>query len=210
MRTHPPARPCWVAVKRQRTPARGGFPRGWSVRLRPPRGPLPARDHAGLDGQLLELGRSRCATGWPGPTRCASRGQQFGQHQPSAVARAQAAGRSPAATSARCDRQAERLGWHPRASTAQAHSRRTSRWFRIARMPLRSRYGSIPMSDKPADRPGRAAGVEGGQHQVSGQRGLERGLGRDAVADLAHQDHFGILPHQGPQTGGQVEAGRSG
>ncbi len=41
---------------------------------------------------------------------------------------------------------------------------------------------------------------------MAGQRGLHGRLGRGAVADLAHHDHLGILPHEEPQTGRQIES----
>ncbi len=40
------------------------------------------------------------------------------------------------------------------------------------------------------------------------QRGLQRGLGRRMVADLADHDDLGVLTHEEPQAGGQVELHR--
>ena len=49
-----------------------------------------------------------------------------------------------------------------------------------------------------------------GDHQVPSERRLERRLGRFAVADLAHHQHFWILPHQRAQAGREVKARRRG
>ena len=43
----------------------------------------------------------------------------------------------------------------------------------------------------------RAVGVQGRQHQVTGQRGLDRHLGRLLVPDLTHHDHIRIGAQQG-------------
>ena len=45
----------------------------------------------------------------------------------------------------------------------------------------------------PGDRARRVVGVDGGQHEVPGERGLDRDLGGFAVADFADHDHVGIL-----------------
>ena len=41
--------------------------------------------------------------------------------------------------------------------------------------------------------------MQGGKHQVSGQRRLHRHLGRLLVADFAHHDDVGVLAHQRAQ-----------
>src|SRR5437667_387944 len=53
------------------------------------------------------------------------------------------------------------------------------------------------------DRARRIVGVERREHEVAGERGLDRDLGRLEVADLTDQDHVGILAHDVPQTGGE-------
>ena len=50
-------------------------------------------------------------------------------------------------------------------------------------------------------------GVKGGQQQLAGERSLDGELRRIAVADLADDDHLGILSHQRTQAGLQIEAG---
>ena len=42
-------------------------------------------------------------------------------------------------------------------------------------------------------------GVDRGQHQVAGHGGLGRRHGGLLVADLAHQDHVGVLAQHGAQ-----------
>jgi hypothetical protein len=47
--------------------------------------------------------------------------------------------------------------------------------------------------------------VQGGQHQVAGQRGLDRHLGGFQVADFADHDDVRVLPHQRPHAVGKAE-----
>ena len=47
--------------------------------------------------------------------------------------------------------------------------------------------------------------MERTQHELTGQRRLERDLSRHSIADFAHQDHFRILPHDRSQAGRQIE-----
>ncbi len=46
---------------------------------------------------------------------------------------------------------------------------------------------------------GRVVGVEGREHQVPGEGRLDGNFGSLLVADFAHQDHIGVLPHDGTQ-----------
>jgi hypothetical protein len=46
-------------------------------------------------------------------------------------------------------------------------------------------------------RGGRIVGVQGGQHQVAGLRGLDGDVGRFQVADFTHHDDVGILAQEG-------------
>ena len=56
---------------------------------------------------------------------------------------------------------------------------------------------------------GRVVGVQCGQHQVAGERSLDRDLCGLKVADLADHDHVRVLPQDGPQGfgKGQVDLG---
>ena len=67
--------------------------------------------------------------------------------------------------------------------------------------------GFDPHVRETTDRAGRAPGVKGRDDQVPGEGGLKHGFRRRAIADLPDKDRFGILTHQGPQAGRQVEAG---
>ncbi len=49
-------------------------------------------------------------------------------------------------------------------------------------------------------------GVQGGEHQVAGQGGLDGDVGGLEVADLAHQDDVGVLAHEGAQGGREGQA----
>ena len=53
---------------------------------------------------------------------------------------------------------------------------------------------------------GGAAGVDGGKHQVPGQRGLDRHLRRLQVADLTHHDDVRVLAQDRAQRMGEGEA----
>jgi hypothetical protein len=57
--------------------------------------------------------------------------------------------------------------------------------------------------DDPVDRLCGALGVEGGQHEVTGFGGREGGRDRLEVAQLADQDHVGVLPQHVLQGGGE-------
>ena len=47
--------------------------------------------------------------------------------------------------------------------------------------------------------------MQGGQHQMPGQRRLNRHLGRRQVADFADHDDVGVLPHQGAHAVGKAQ-----
>ena len=51
----------------------------------------------------------------------------------------------------------------------------------------------------------RIIGVQGGQHQVAGERGLNSDLRGFFVADFANHDDVGVLPQDGPERFGKVE-----
>ena len=53
--------------------------------------------------------------------------------------------------------------------------------------------------DQTADRLGRVDGVHRREHEVTGLGGLERRLGRLAVAELADQDHVRVLAEHAPE-----------
>ena len=46
--------------------------------------------------------------------------------------------------------------------------------------------------------------MEGGEHQVAGERGFQCGFGRFEIARFPHQQHIGVLAHEGPQGLGKV------
>ena len=48
--------------------------------------------------------------------------------------------------------------------------------------------------------------MQRGKHQVAGQRGLDRDFGGFKVSNFADQDDVGILPQEGAQGGGEVQA----
>ena len=56
-------------------------------------------------------------------------------------------------------------------------------------------------------RGGGVGGVQRRQHEVTGERGLHRDAGRLDVADLADQDHVGVLAQDRPETVGEGEPG---
>ena len=56
----------------------------------------------------------------------------------------------------------------------------------------------------------RVVGVQRREHQVAGQRRLDRDLRRLAVADLADHDDVGVGAHHRAQAGGERQAGLAG
>src|SRR5204862_5647674 len=61
--------------------------------------------------------------------------------------------------------------------------------------------------DESSDRAHRVVGMERGEDEVAGERGLDRDLRRLAVADLADEDDVGILAHDRSQRGAEGETG---
>ena len=57
--------------------------------------------------------------------------------------------------------------------------------------------------DQSRDRPGSVVGVQRAEHEVSGQRRLDRRFSRLAIADLADQDDVWIMPQNASQTRGE-------
>ena len=53
--------------------------------------------------------------------------------------------------------------------------------------------------DQPPDGAGRVVGVKRGEHQMPGERRLDRHLRRLGVADFAHHDDVGVLAQQRAQ-----------
>ncbi|MNN45353.1 hypothetical protein D3C81_1596830 [compost metagenome] len=53
------------------------------------------------------------------------------------------------------------------------------------------------------DGAGRVVGVQGGEHQVAGEGGLDGHLGGFQVADLADHDDVRVLPQQGAHAAGE-------
>nr|GFD54437.1 hypothetical protein [Tanacetum cinerariifolium] len=63
-----------------------------------------------------------------------------------------------------------------------------------------------PHVEQTGDTRRRAVGVQGGQHQVAGERGLDRDATGFQVAHLADHDDVRVLAHDGAQCSGEVEA----
>ena len=61
--------------------------------------------------------------------------------------------------------------------------------------------------DEPHRRARRVVGVQRGEHEVAGERGVDRDVGALAVADLADHDDVGVGAHDGAQTGGEGQSG---
>ena len=53
---------------------------------------------------------------------------------------------------------------------------------------------------------GRVVGVQRREHEVAGERGLDRDLGGLEVADLADHDDVRVLPQERAQRGREVQA----
>ena len=68
------------------------------------------------------------------------------------------------------------------------------------------RNGSTPMSRSRVIGAGGVVGVQRAEDQVAGERRLDGDLGRLQVADLADQDHVGVLPQDRPQARGEGQA----
>ena len=60
--------------------------------------------------------------------------------------------------------------------------------------------------DQTGDRARRVVGVQRGEHEVAGQRGLDGDLGGLLVADFADHDDVGVLPQEGAQRVGERQA----
>ena len=82
---------------------------------------------------------------------------------------------------------------------------RTSRWPSTASSVEAIRNGSTPMSIRRVTAPGGVVGVQGGEHQVAGQRGLDGDLRGLQVADLADHDDVRVLAQEGAQGAGEGE-----
>ena len=56
-----------------------------------------------------------------------------------------------------------------------------------------------------ADGGGRVIGVQGGKHQVAGERGFHGDFRRFKVANFADQNDVGVLPQEGAQRRGEIQ-----
>ena len=95
------------------------------------------------------------------------------------------------------------------ARTASLHfgqSDRTSRWAITASTVLATRNGSTPMSTKPRVGAGGVVGVQRAEHQVAGERGLDRVFGRFQIADFADEHDVRVVTQNGAQRGGERQA----
>ena len=143
----------------------------------------------------------------PLPPAVPSSDEHLDQQEPPAIAGPAHTPRSRRGSIARADRQAQPGGRVVATPGARAEP---------AQQPLaEDRQQAAPQHvgldahvQQPAQGLDGAAGMERAQQQVAGQRGLQGGLGRGAIADLADHDDLGVLPHEEPQAGGQVQAGR--
>ena len=106
----------------------------------------------------------------------------------------------------------ERLGRrasHPPALQCW-QSTRTRRWASTASSDEATRYGSTPMSTSRVSAPGRVVGVQGGENQVAGQRGLHGDLRRFLVANFADQHHVRVVAQNRAQPAREGQAGLFG
>ena len=95
----------------------------------------------------------------------------------------------------------------PRASRRLqcGHSLRTRRCASTPSSDELSRNGSTPMSISRVTLDGASLVCTRGQHQVAGERGLDRDLRGLEVADLADHDHVGVLAQDRAQRLGERE-----
>ena len=87
-----------------------------------------------------------------------------------------------------------------------AHDGQTRRTSRCPTMPASdaaTMNGWTPRSKQPGNRRRRIVGVERAQQQMAGLRGLQRDARGFRVANLADQDHVGVLPQDGSQAAGE-------
>ena len=100
----------------------------------------------------------------------------------------------------------QRLRRRAGASSLQfVQMRRTRRWAQIRLTELATRNGSMPMFIRRVIVLGRVVGVQRREHQVAGERGLDRDLRRLEVADFADQDDVRVLAQERAQRGGEVQ-----
>ncbi len=84
-------------------------------------------------------------------------------------------------------------------SRQSGQTRRTRRWARIAGERRGDEERLDAHVDEAGDGAGGVVGVHGGEHEVAGERGLDRDLGGLLVADLADHDDVGVLAEEGAQ-----------
>ena len=88
----------------------------------------------------------------------------------------------------------------------RSHSLRARRWATMQSRALPTRNGSTPISISRLGVAGGVVGVQGGEHQVPGQGGLDGDGGCLPVPDLTDQHDVGVGPQDRSQRGGEGHA----
>ena len=109
-----------------------------------------------------------------------------------------------------CPRSTRRAGWrarprrHGKARGTSGTGRLARRWASTPSSASAKLNRSMPMSSRRTTDSRRAVGVQGREHQVAGQRGLD--ADRDGlVVASAHHDHVGVGAQEGAHHGGEVD-----
>ena len=167
-------------------------------------GAVPSGGHAGADRDGFESADVGAVENGPADVLAVGQ-EEFGEHDPAGVSRAPT-GFAALGKASLADVETEavlgRVGGD-RAGGAEPSDEALGDHGAEA---AADGVGLDPHVEESADDLAGAAGVEGGERQVAGQRGLERDLGGASVADLADGDHLGILPEQ--RGGRPQESGR--
>ena len=87
---------------------------------------------------------------------------------------------------------------------------RARRWATTQSIAEATRNGSTPISIRRVIARRRVVGVQRGEHEVAGERRLDRDLRGLAVADLADHDDVGVGAHHRAQARGERQARLAG